>query len=204
MSDETPQKKALQKPGAQLVPQRIASMIQIVRGEKILLDSDLAKLYGVETKALNQAVKRNTARFAKDFMFQRTFKEWENLRGQIGTSSSERTSPKAEATLKSQTVTSSYGGRRTPPYAFTEQGVAMLSSVLRSPRAVEANIAIMRTFVQLRQLMDNNRLLAEKIESLEAKYQEHEANFQTVFKVIKQLITDKEKPTKRKAGFHGD
>jgi hypothetical protein len=108
----------------------------------------------------------------------------ENLRSQIATSKN------AEPSLRSQSVTlKPHGGRRTLPYAFTEQGVAMLSSVLRSPRAVEVNIAIMRTFVQLRRLMDSNALLAEKIEALEAKYADHDQQFQLVFDAIKQLIT---------------
>jgi hypothetical protein len=121
-----------------------------IRGEKVLLDRDLAGLYGVETRALKQAVRRNHARFPEDFMFELTAKEL--------------------ADLRSQTVMSSaHGGLRHPPMAFREQGVAMLSSVLRSDRAVEVNIAIMRTFVQLRRLMDSNRELGRKIDALEQK-----------------------------------
>jgi hypothetical protein len=114
----------------QLVPtEQVERLIHLARGEKVLLDADLAKLYGVETKALNRAVKRNRSRFPQDFMFQPTAEEAAHLRCQIGTSSS------------------GYGGRRYRPYAFTEQGVAMLSSVLRSERAVQVNVAIMRAFV---------------------------------------------------------
>jgi ORF6N domain len=134
----------------------------------VFLDADLAMLYGVETSALNRAVKRNTERFPPDFMFQLDAKEWENLRCQIG-------------------ISSSHGGRRAAPYAFTEQGVAMLSSVLNATRAVQVNIAIMRTFVQLRRLMDNNRDLARRIDSLEARYDEP---FSAIFDAIKQLIAD--------------
>jgi flagellar capping protein FliD len=147
---------------------KLAALVYFVRGEKIFLDADLAMLYGVETGALNRAVKRNPDRFPADFMFQLDAQEWENLQCQIG-------------------MSSSHGGRRAAPYAFTEQGVAMLSSVLNATRAVQVNIAIMRTFVQLRRLMDNNRDLARRIDSLEARYDEQ---FSAVFDAIKQLITD--------------
>ena len=120
----------------QLVPvERVERLIHLARGEKVLLDADLATLYGVETKVLNRAVKRNRSRFPQDFMFQLTAEEAANLRCQIGTSSS------------------GYGGRRYLPYVFTEQGVAMLSNVLRSERAVQVNVAIMRTFVNLRRVL---------------------------------------------------
>ena len=150
---------------------RLAELVYLVRGEKVLLDSDLAMLYGVETGALNRAVKRNTDRFPADFMLQLSPQEWDDLKCQIG-------------------ISSSYGGRRATPYVFTEQGVAMLSSVLNSPRAVQVNIAIMRTFVQLRRLMDSNRDLARRIDALEARYDEQ---FSAVFDAIKQLITDEGK-----------
>lgn len=137
----------------------------MVRGERILLDADLAGLYGVSTGALNRAVKRNAGRFPEDFMFMLTSQEWDVLKCQIGIAKSP-----------------ARGGRRTRPHAFTEQGIAMLSSVLRSPRAVEVNIAIMRTFVELRRLMDSNRELARKIETMEKKYDEQ---FAVVFEAIK-------------------
>ena len=163
-------------------PETLAHLVFLVRGEKVLLSQHLAELYGVSVSALNQAVKRNKERFPADFMFQLTGEEFENL--------------------KSQIVTSSWGGlRRALPYAFTEQGVAMLSSVLRSPRAVEVNIAIMRTFVQLRRLMDSNRDLARQIETLEKKYDEQ---FAVVFNAIKQLIAadqDTKAKPKRRIGF---
>jgi hypothetical protein len=141
----------------------IARLVHAVRGERVLFDADLAALYGVSTTALNQAVKRNRERFPADFMFRLTAEEWSNLRSQVVTSSSPRA-------MMSQIVTSSRRKLVAPPYAFTEQGVAMLSSVLRSPRAVEVNIAIMRTFVELRRLMDSNRELGRKIEAMEKKY----------------------------------
>jgi hypothetical protein len=146
-----------------------------------MLDADLARLYGVTTGNLNKAVKRNQARFPVDFMFQLTDKETESLIFQSGRSKGR-------------------GGRRHRPYAFTEQGVAMLSSVLNSERAVQVNIAIVRTFVQLRRLMDSNADLARKIESLEKKYDE---KFATVFAAIKQLVAPPAPATKR-IGFHPD
>ncbi len=160
-------------------PENLAKLVNVVRGEKVLLDADLADLYGVATKVLNQAVKRNLDRFPADFMFQLTPEEWERMR--------------------SQTVTSSRRKLTAIPYAFTEQGVAMLSSVLRSQRAVEVNIAIMRTFVQLRRLMDSNRDLARRIEAMETRYDEQ---FSQVFDAIKQLIAeDKSRKAKPPMGF---
>jgi DNA-binding PadR family transcriptional regulator len=162
-----------------LKPENLAQLVFVVRGEKVMLDADLARLYGVTTGNLNKAVKRNQARFPGDFMFQLNDKETENLIFQSGRSRGR-------------------GGRRHQPYAFTEQGVAMLSSVLNSERAVQVNIAIMRTFVQLRRLMDSNRELARKIEALEKKYDE---KFAEVFAAIKQLIAEPA-PTRKQIGFH--
>jgi hypothetical protein len=174
-------------------PENIAQLVFFIRGEKIMFDADLAMLYGVTTKALNQAVKRNAQRFPSDFMFQLTKAEHENMRSQFVTTSERK------GFLRSQIVTSNQrGGTRYLPYAFTEQGIAMLSSVLRSARAVEVNIAIMRTFVQLRRLMDTNSDLARKIEKLEKKYDE---KFAIVFEAIKQLIAPTA-PQKKQIGFH--
>lgn len=174
-----------------------------------MLDSDLAHLYGVQARALNQAVARNRDRFPGDFMFQLTAAEYAAVRarlisgpaGQASNSSQTVMSSGARTSLRSQTVISKRrGGRRYLPYAFTEQGVAMLSSVLRSPRAVEVNIAIMRTFVQLRRLMDSNRELARKIEAME----KNDEQFAVVFNAIKQLIAEDEArkaQPKRRIGF---
>jgi ORF6N domain len=173
-------------------PENLTSLVFAIRGEKVLLDADLADLYGVATKVLNQAVKRNLDRFPVDFMFQLTPEEWERMRSQIVTSYP------GGSPMKSQTVTASRRKLTAVPYAFTEQGVAMLSSVLRSQRAVEVNIAIMRTFVQLRRLMDSNRDLGRRIEAMEKRYDEQ---FSAVFDAIKQLIADdqakKSKPSRR-------
>jgi hypothetical protein len=161
--------------------ENIAPLVHSVRGERVLFDADLAVLYGLEARVLNQAVKRNRSRFPNDFMFRLSAKETDVLRN------------------SSQTVMSSRRGRAYRPYAFTEQGVAMLSSVLRSPRAVEVNIAIMRTFVQLRRLMDSNRQLARKIEAMEDKYDEQ---FSVVFDAIKRLIAaDEVRPQVPKRGI---
>ena len=175
-------------------PENVAQLVFFIRGEKVMLDADLAKLYGVTTKALNQAMRRNRARFPEDFAFRLSGEEFDNLRSQIVTTSSN------PSVIWSQIVTRSQKYRRSDslPVAFTEQGVAMLSSVLRSTRAVEVNIAIMRTFVQLRRLMDTNRDLARKIEALEKKYDEQ---FAVVFEAIKELITPPSPPRKR-IGFH--
>ena len=191
-------KASPRKSSVLFIPEKIAPLVHILRHEKVLLDSDLAELYGVTTGHLNRAVQRNLDRFPADFIFQLTENEFEILTSQIAASSLEETN------LKCQTgISCSHGGRRHLPYAFTEQGVAMLSSVLRSPRAVEVNIAIMRTFVQLRRLMDSNALLAENIQSLEAKYAEHDQQFQIVFDAIRQLIATDATP-KREMGFHAE
>jgi hypothetical protein len=171
--------------------ERIERSILLIRGHKVMLDADLARLYGVETKALNRAVKRNLSRFPEDFMFQVTAEEFENLKYHIGTSN-----------LKSQFAISGsgWGGRRHPPYAFTEQGVAMLSSVLRSKRAVQVNIEIMRAFVRLRRILSSNKELARKLEDLERKIGAHDQQIQTIFQAIRQLMAPPE-PKKRKMGF---
>lgn len=157
-------------------PENVAPLILFIRGERVLLDADIATLYGVEVRVLNQAVVRNRRRFPEDFMFRLSAEEFERIRPQFLSAS-------GGTTNSSHTVMSSrkHRGRAYLPYAFTEQGVAMLSSVLRSPRAVEVNIAIMRTFVQLRRLMDSNRELARKIEAMEKKYDEQ---FAVVFEAI--------------------
>lgn len=180
-------------------PEELAKLVFFIRGESVILDADLAKLYGVSTKALNQALRRNHARFPQDFVFRVTAKELDGLRSQIVTSKF-KVREGQEVGMWSQIVTTSQRRRRLDalPYAFTEQGVAMLSSVLRSQRAVEVNIAIMRTFVQLRRLMDSNRDLARKIDALEKKYDEQ---FADVFAAIKQLVAEPA-PTRKRIGFH--
>jgi len=158
--------------------ERIEKAILLVRKQKVILDADLAVLYGVETRVLVQAVKRNLERFPEDFMFQLSYEEF--------------------AILRSQSVTSSdWGGRRYPPYAFTEQGVAMLSSVLRSQRAIRVNIEIMRAFIRLRRILASHTELARKLDALEKKY---DAQFKVVFEAIRQLMAPPE-PKRRSIGF---
>ena len=157
---------------------RVSAAILIIREQKVMLDRDLAELYGVANKVLIQAVKRNADRFPEDFMFQLTEQEFNNLRSQF--------------------VTSSWGGRRYPPYAFTEQGVAMLSSVLRSERAIRVNIEIMRAFVRLRRMLATNAELARKLAALEKKY---DAQFRVVFDAIRELMTPPAPKKKRPIGF---
>lgn len=197
-------------PASLLVPEKFATPVHYLRHEKVILDSDLAELYGVSTKRLNEALKRNIERFPADFMFQLTDIEEENLRSKIATSKNagrnlrfqNGIAENAENSLRSQSATLKRGQhRKYLPYAFTEQGVAMLSGVLRSERAVEVNIAIMRTFVQLRRLIDSNALLAEKIEALEEKYADHDQQFQLFFEAIRQLIASPAPPAKE-LGFH--
>ena len=196
--------------GGLLIPEKIAPLVHLLRHEKVIFDTDLAELYGVTTGRLNEAVQRNLDRFPADFMFQVTEDEMEILISQIAISNDPASNLKCQSGISKTAAPSlifqfgtskGRGGRRHLPYAFTEQGVAMLSSVLRSPRAVEVNIAIMRTFVQLRRLMDSNALLAEKIEALEAKYAEHDQHFEIVFEAIKQLIATPTPPA-REMGFH--
>jgi hypothetical protein len=155
----------------------ISSKIYFIRGIKVMLDRDLAELYEVETRALNQAVRRNIKRFPDDFMFQLDKKEFENL--------------------KSQIVTSSWGGIRKMPLAFTEQGVAMLSGILNSDRAIQVNIQIMRTFTKLRHMIAGHEELKKAVEELREQTDER---FEVVFSVLDKLLTDNEKPRK-KIGF---
>jgi len=165
----------------ELVPHEvIENRIYLIRGQKVLIDEHLAELYGVPTKALNRATRRNSDRFPEDFMFQLTEKETEILRSQFVT-----------ANLRCQFGTSSYGGRRYLPYAFTEEGIAMLSSVLRSPRAVQVNIAIMRAFVRLRQVLATHKELAHKIELLEKHVFKHDSDIRELVRDIRKLTITK-------------
>jgi len=158
--------------------EKIERRIYLIRGQKVMLDQDLASLYEVETKVLVQAVKRNFDRFPEDFLFQLSKQEFTDL--------------------KSQIVTSSWGGRRTSPYAFTEHGVAMLSSVLKSKRAIQVNIEIVRAFVQLRQALASQDKLAEKLSGLERKY---DRQFKVVFDAIREIMAPKPPPQRRRIGF---
>jgi hypothetical protein len=178
-----------------LIPaERIERAILLVRGHKVMLDSDLASLYGVETKTLNQAVRRNLDRFPDDFMFQLNWEETEIWRSQFVTLNPDEGKPS-----RSQSVTLKRGQNpKYRPYAFTEQGVAMLSSVLRSPRAVAVNVEIMRAFVRLRGMLGSHADLARKLDALERKY---DAQFKVVFDAIRQLMAPLA-PLRKPIGFH--
>jgi hypothetical protein len=185
-----------------IVPiQRIAQAIFVLRGQKVMLDYDLATLYGVEARVLNQAVKRNASRFPVDFMFQISAEEMEKVSPVVTPPAQERTEKKV--TNSSQFVTSSrkYRGKRYRPYAFTEQGVAMLSSVLNSERAVKVNIAIMRAFVRLREVLETNRELARKFDELEKCVGKHDEKIDAILEAIRQLMAPPTKP-RREIGFH--
>jgi hypothetical protein len=189
---------------AAIIPiKRVAQNIRSVRGQKVILDFDLAALYGVTTKALNQAVKRNATRFPVDFMFQLTSEETRSLRSQFVTTNRQVVEREVPATNWSQFVTSSskHRGATYRPYAFTEQGVAMLSSVLNSERAVKVNIAIMRAFVKLRKTLETNRELARKFAELENRVGKHDQEIAAIIEAIRQLMTPPETP-RREIGFH--
>ena len=159
----------------------IEGKIYSLRGQRVMLSHDLATLYQVETRTLMQAVQRNMERFPNDFAFKLTSQEVEHL--------------------KSQIVISSWGGSRKAPHAFTEQGVAMLSGVLKSKRAIGVNIEIMRSFVKLRSLLEGNKEMARKLDALEEKY---DAQFQVVFEAIRELMTPPPQPRKKRIGFIQD
>jgi hypothetical protein len=157
----------------------ITIKIFVVRGKKVILDNDLAELYDVETRRLNEQVKRNIDRFPADFMFQLTDEEFENL--------------------KSQFATSSWGGRRKLPYAFTEQGVAMLSGVLHSMRAIKVNIQIMRVFTRMRKILETHTAILKKLDDLERKDIEHDKKILLIFEYLKQLEQVKQQELEHKS-----
>ena len=175
----TKKKKATLAHALSIPPQLIERRIYLIRGQKVMLDEDLADLYRVENRALVQAMKRNAERFPSDFMFQLSKGEWHSLRSQI-------------------VISKGRGGRRYPPYAFTEQGVAMLSTVLKSKRAVLVNVEIMRAFVRLRRVLATHEDLARKLDALERKY---DAQFKVVFDAIRELMKPPPEDAKRSIGF---
>jgi hypothetical protein len=160
--------------------ERIVNQIHVIRGKKVMLDRDLAALYNVETRILTQAVRRNKARFPEEFMFQLSDEEFRNL--------------------KSQIVTSSWGGTRKRPLAFTEQGVAMISSVLRSKRAIEISILIIKAFVRMRELLETNQVLRERLAALEQQLGAHNKDIRTIYRVLQRLVAEPPKP-KTPMGF---
>jgi len=177
-----PHKKDLTSTSLDVSVQFIERRIYLIRGHKVMIDVDLAELYGVSTKRLNEQVRRNQKRFPPDFMFQLTKAEAENLRSQFATARSSR------------------GGRRSSPYVFTEHDVAMLSSVLNSERAIEVNITIMRAFISLRQMLETNEELNRKFAAVIRKLSTHDKYFRVVFNELKRL-TDEREPTRKAIGF---
>ena len=169
----------------------VESAIYLIRGHRVMLDSDLAAIYGVSTRQLNQQLKRNRTRFPEDFAFQLNQREFDNLRSQIATSN-----------LMSQSVTSKkHGGRRKLPWAFTEHGAIMLASVLNSDVAVQASIRVVRAFVRLREMVAANAQLAAKLEELERRLDSHDEAIVDLFAALKRLLEPEPKP-KREIGFH--
>jgi hypothetical protein len=167
----------------ELTTEDIAGLVQLIRGKRVLLDADLARLYGVETKQLNRAVKRNAERFPDDFMFQLSIQEVNSLRCQFGTSNE------------------GSGGRRYLPLVFTEQGVAMLSSVLRSREAIAVNVEIMRAFVAMREIIATHPELSRKLEQLEYRIGQHDEEIAGLFEAIKELMRPSASTKKRRIGF---
>ena len=190
-----PHKKKLTSASLSLPVQLIERRIYLIRGQKVIIDFDLAELYGVTTSRLNEQVTRNRKRFPEDFMFRLTKTETEILRSHFAISRSD---------LRSQFATSNtgHGGRRYLPYVFTEQGVAMLSTVLNSEQAIEVNIAIMRVFVRLRQMLETNEELNRKFAAVIRKLSTHDKYFKVVFDELKKL-TESPHPSGRQIGFKG-
>lgn len=188
----------------------VESLIRIIRGQRVILDADLARVYGVTTGVLNQAVKRNGQRFPSDFVFQLTAEEVANLRSQIVISSSEADASRSQsATLndeanRSQIVTASYGGRRYLPYAFTEYGAFQAANVLNSDRAVQMGVFVVRAFVKMREALNANRALAEKLAELErsllARLDLHDSLITGIIKELHKLASPPE-PTRKQIGF---
>ncbi len=181
----------------ELITPHLERHIWLIRGQKVMLDVDLAVLYGIPTKRLNEAIKRNPERFPADFMFQLTHQELINLRSQFATSRLEG----AELSEKNENTAHKHGGKRYLPYVFTEHGVAMLSSVLRSSRAIEMNLHIMRTFVRLREMMATNKDFADRIQKIEDKQERHESVIEILIDEIDRLKEPPPLLPKRRIGF---
>lgn len=177
-------KRGTKASGQAVVPvERIEKSIYLVRGEKVMLDEDLAELYGTTTSRLNEQVTRNIERFPEDFAFHLSIQEFRNL--------------------KSHSATSSWGGRRKPPRAFTEHGALMAASVLNTPVAVQSSVQVVRTFIRMRALIDSHRAVAQKLHEMEKTLGRHDKEIRAVFEAVRQLLATPEKP-KRRIGFRKD
>jgi ORF6N domain len=182
----------------------IESLIFTLRGQKVILDADLAELYGVQTKVFNQAVKRNADRFPEDFMFRLTGLEWSNLKSQIVTSSSE-VSQKEDITPNwSQFVTSSYGGRRKLPFAFTEHGAIMAATILNSPEAIAISVFVVRAFMQMREKLAGNAEILKRLAEIDKTLLEHNSALRAIWERLQPLLAPPPEPTRRRIGFKTD
>jgi hypothetical protein len=179
-------RKSVQKLQTAVIPiERIEGRILMIRGQRVILDADLATLYGVTTKRLNEQVKRNSERFPGDFMFRLTSVESDVLRSQIATSKGR-------------------GGRRHRPYAFTEHGTIMAANVLNSPKAAKVSVFVVRAFVKLREMLSTHRELAHKLEQLERKLQDHDGEILSLINAVRQLMDEPESPAKPRIGYEGE
>ena len=205
-------------------PQPIESLILTLRGQKVILDADLAELYGVPPKRLNEQVKRNAERFPEDFRFQLTAQEWSNLKSQFATSSLEvppkqgvptnssqnamssthLTEPQNVPPNWSQFVTSSHGGRRTLPHAFTEHGAIMAATVLNSPEAVAMSVFVVRAFIQMREQLAANAAILKRLAEIDKTLLEHDSALRAIWTKLQPLLAPPPAPPKRRIGFHPD
>lgn len=177
----------------------IEPLILTLRSQRVIMDADLADLYGVETKRLNEQVKRNADRFPVDFVFQLTSEEWENLKSQIATSSVEVV--EQEKGNRAQSVTTSHGGRRSPPYAFTEHGAIMASMVLNSPGATTMSVFVVRAFVQMRERLEANAEILKRLAEIDKTLLEHDQALGVIWQQLQPLLAPPSDPPKRKIGF---
>jgi len=179
----------------------IEPLILTLRGQRVILDADLAQVYGVETRTLNQAVKRKTERFPADFMFQLSSKEWNNLKSQVVTSSLEAIGNDEDKDNRPQIVTGPHGGRRKLPHAFTEHGAIMAASVLNSPEAVAMSVLVVRAFVQMRERLAANAEIIKRLAEIDKTLLEHDQSLGTIWQQLQPLLAPPPDPPKRKIGF---
>ena len=182
----------------------IETLILTVRGHRVILDADLAELYDVPTKVFNQAVKRNADRFPEDFRFQMTAHEWSNLKSQFVTSSGEPAQKEAVVPNCSQFSTSSHGGRRTLPVAFTEHGAIMAATVLNSPEAVKISVFVVRAFLQMREQLVANATILKRLAEIDKTLLEHDSALRTIWIKLQPLLAPPTEPPKRRIGFDAD
>ena len=187
-------------PPNKLITDQLGRLIYEIRGQRVMLDSDLAAIYGVETKALNRAVKRNADRFPKDFMFKITSREWQNLKYQIGTSSSGQES----LALRCQfgTLRTGHGGRRKPPFVFTEHGAIMAANVLNSADAVRMSVFVIRAFVKMREQLATNAAILKRLAEIDKTLLVHDSALRDVYQKLLPLLTPALPPAKKQIGFH--